>query len=85
MPFNGQNGHIQWTQWTSIGSILMCPIDPLTALQLVNCPFLVHPVQLKQCIHRVTALCPLHTMQMDVQWTKYTSNGHNGRPCLGVL
>ena len=45
MPFNGQNRHGQWTQWTSIGSILMCPIDQLTALQLVNWPFLVNPVQ----------------------------------------
>ena len=71
-PFKGQNGHVQWTQWTSIGSILMCPIDPLTALQLVNWPFLVNPVQWTQCVH--CAHC-VHCTQC-----KWMSNGQNRRP-----
>ena len=68
-PFNGQNLHVQWTQWTSIGSILMCPMDPLSAHQFVNLLLFVNPVQWTQCVH--CAHC-VHCTQC-----KWMSNGQN--------
>ena len=83
-PFKGQNGHFQWTQWTSIGSILMCPIDPLTALQLhfLLILFNGHNVSIVPTVSIAHNGCPMD--KTDVQWTQWTSMLRRFMTQLGV-
>ena len=83
MPFNGQNRHVQWTQWTSIGSILMCPLNRINKKWLINnlkCSewgpldtlkwtqwTSIVSIEHVQFVHWMDTMCPLDT------------NGHDGQ------